>query len=138
MAIKISKGCRNFLKGAAAVTVTGERTPARAQPITQPPPASRSATAPSGNAENGKKIFAAYGCYQCHGREGQGGEGSGPRIAPRPIPFAAFERYARQPTGQMPPYTAKVVAAQELADIYALLNSRPLLPPVKKLPQLNN
>jgi len=94
--------------------------------------------APAGNADNGKKIFAAYGCYQCHGREGQGGEGSGPRIAPRPIPFAAFEKYVRQPTGQMPPYTAKVVTAQELADIYAYLSSRPQPPAVKSLPQLNN
>jgi mono/diheme cytochrome c family protein len=97
---------------------------------------SQSAPASSGNPDNGKKIFAAYGCYQCHGLEGQGGEGSGPRIAPRPIAFAAFEKYVRQPTGQMPPYTAKVVTVQELADIYAFLSSRPVPPPVKSLPQL--
>jgi mono/diheme cytochrome c family protein len=95
-------------------------------------------TAPAGNSDNGKKIFASYGCYQCHGREGQGGEGTGPRIAPRPIPFAAFEKYVRQPSGQMPPYTAKVVTAQELADIYAFLSSRPQPPSPKSLPQLNN
>ena len=27
---------------------------------------------PSGNAETGKKIFTKDGCYECHGREGQG------------------------------------------------------------------
>ena len=35
-------------------------------------PAAQNA-APAGNVENGKKIFSAYGCYQCHGYVGQGG-----------------------------------------------------------------
>ena len=29
-------------------------------------PQALNAPAPRGNAENGKKIFTAYGCYQCH------------------------------------------------------------------------
>jgi mono/diheme cytochrome c family protein len=99
---------------------------------------SKRGAAPAGNAANGKKIFAAYGCYQCHGLEGQGGEGSGPRIGPRPIAFVAFEAYIRHPGGQMPPYTAKVVTTQELADIYAFLSSRPQPPDAKSLPQLNH
>jgi acetolactate synthase I/II/III large subunit len=56
MATKISKGRRNFLKGAAAsaaaAVVTGERTVAQAQNSTQQPPASRSATAPVLAKEN--------------------------------------------------------------------------------------
>ena len=100
--------------------------------------ASKAGAAPSGNAQNGKKIFANYGCYQCHGREAQGGEGTGPRLAPRPIAFAAFQKYVRQPTGQMPPYTAKVVTEQELADIYAFLSGQPQPPAAKSLPQLSN
>ena len=51
--------------------------------------------APRGNADNGKKLFVTYGCYQCHGYAAHGGAGcdslrGGPRIAPKPIPFAAF------------------------------------------------
>ena len=83
------------------------------------PAAPNAQAAPSGNAENGKKIYSSYGCYECHGYAAQGGAGA--RLAPRPIAFATFSRYVRRPTGQMPPYTAKVVSDQELADIYAFL-----------------
>ena len=61
----------------------------------------------------------SYGCYQCHGREAQGSSSTGPRLGPRPIAFAAFSRYVRRPTGQMPPYTAKVVSDTDMANIYA-------------------
>jgi mono/diheme cytochrome c family protein len=90
---------------------------------------------PKGNAVNGKKVYVAYGCYQCHGYEGQGGGGT--RLGPRPrLPFPAFSRYVRQPTQNMPPYTAKVVTDQELADIYAFLLTVTEPPPVSSIPQL--
>lgn len=79
----------------------------------------------AGNADDGKRLFASVGCYQCHGYEAQGSSSTGPRLGPRPIAFAAFSRYVRQPTGQMPPYTAKVVSDAELANIYAFVRSRP-------------
>jgi ubiquinol-cytochrome c reductase cytochrome c subunit len=47
---------------------------------------------------------------------------------------AAFARYVRQPRGEMPPYTAKVVTDQELADIHAFLRSVPRPPAVAALP----
>ena len=81
--------------------------------------------APTGNADAGKKLFVSIGCYQCHGYEAQGSNATGPRLGPRAIPFAAFSRYVRQPTGQMPPYTAKVVSDADLANIYAFVQSRP-------------
>src|SRR6516165_2407854 len=90
--------------------------------------------APAGNAQKGKQLFQSYGCYQCHGREAQGGAGTGPRLAPKPIAFAALSRYVRQPTGQMPPYTRKVVSDQDLADIYAFLEARPQPPAAKSIP----
>jgi mono/diheme cytochrome c family protein len=90
--------------------------------------------APAGNAEAGKKLFVADGCYQCHGYEAQGSSSTGPRLGPRPIAFAAFSRYVRQPTGQMPPYTAKVVSDVDLANIYAFVQSRP--EPAKDIPLL--
>lgn len=98
-------------------------------------PAQKPPAAPKGNAENGKKIFTGYGCYQCHGYEAQGGA-AGPRLGPRPIVFATFSRYLRQPTGQMPPYTTQVVSDAEVADIYAFLQSRPEPPDVENIPLL--
>ncbi|HYU78891.1 MAG TPA: cytochrome c [Vicinamibacterales bacterium] len=98
-------------------------------------PASGQAAPPAGNAENGKKIFAAYGCYQCHNYAAHGGE-AGPRLAPRPIPFEAFARYVRKPTRNMPPYTAKVVSDKELADIYAFLLTIPPPPAADSIPIL--
>src|SRR5215210_1517526 len=75
---------------------------ARARAVTQVPPA------PPANVDEGRKLFVSYGCYQCHGYEGQGSSATGPRLAPRPLPFAVLSRYIRRPTGQMPPYTEKV------------------------------
>src|SRR6478752_4497527 len=97
-------------------------------------PAPQSNAAPAGNAETGKKLFVSYGCYQCHGYEAQGSSATGPRLGPRPIAFAAFSRYVRQPTGQMPPYTTKVVTDQDMADIYAFVQARPQPAPAKSIP----
>jgi mono/diheme cytochrome c family protein len=94
------------------------------------------AAMPTGNAENGKKLFTKYGCYQCHGFQGQGSQGTGARIAPDPTPLQVFISYVRKPTGEMPPYTAKVVSDQELADIHAFLRSLSRPPDVKTIPLL--
>lgn len=91
---------------------------------------------PSGNAQNGKKLFVSDGCYECHGYMAQGASPTGPRLGPRPIAFAAFTKYVRQPTGQMPPYTGKIVTDAALADIYAFLQSVPTPPPVDSIPAL--
>lgn len=100
---------------------------------TQPPAA---ASTPAGNAEEGRKLFTSYGCYQCHGYEAQGSTATGPRLGPRPIPFAALSRYVRKPTGQMPPFTTRVVSDAELANIYAFLQARPVPPPAQSIPLL--
>jgi ubiquinol-cytochrome c reductase cytochrome c subunit len=92
--------------------------PARAQEA-------KTAPTPAGNVENGKRLFMKDGCYQCHGREGQGSNMSGPRIAPNPPPLEVILGYVRKPTGEMPPYTAKVISDAELTDIYTYLQSRP-------------
>jgi len=105
-----------------------------AHALTGQTPATRPA-APAGNAQNGKKLFASVGCYQCHGFEGQGGVG--PRLAPRPIAFSAFSKYLRQPTGEMPPYTAKVVSDKELADLYSFLVTIPEPPSPDSIPVLS-
>src|SRR4051812_6455629 len=85
--------------------------------------------APKGNVEAGKKSFTKAGCYECHGREAQGAV-TGPRLNQNPITFARFISYIRKPSGEMPPYTAKVIGDQEAADLYAFLQSLPKPPSV--------
>jgi mono/diheme cytochrome c family protein len=97
---------------------------ATAPPAPGSAPGSVSA-APAGNAGNGKALFAKAGCYECHDYQGQGGAGTGPRLAPNPIAFPAFMTQCRQPVNEMPPYTSKVLSDGELADIYAYLQSIP-------------
>jgi mono/diheme cytochrome c family protein len=90
---------------------------------------------PQGNAANGRKLFVSFGCYQCHGYEAQGGS-AGPRLAPRPIAYAQLVKYVRHPTGEMPPFTEKIVKDSELTDIYAFLRAQPAPPDVDKIPLL--
>ncbi|MBI4888697.1 MAG: cytochrome c [Acidobacteria bacterium] len=102
---------------------------------TQAPAGQAAPAAPPGNAETGKKLFVANGCYQCHGYEGQGGS-AGARLAPRPLPWAALSRYVRRPANQMPPYTEKVLPDADLAHIYAYLQSRPAAAAPASIPLL--
>ena len=92
-------------------------------------------TTPAGDSENGKKLYVQHGCFQCHNYEAQGGS-AGPRLANRTRVWAAFSRYMRRPTGQMPPYTEKVMPDQDLADVFAWIRSIPAPPPVSSIPQL--
>jgi mono/diheme cytochrome c family protein len=94
------------------------------------------ARASSGDAKKGKQLYTSYGCYQCHGYVAQGATATGARLAPRPIPLRAFLTYIRQPTGEMPPYTAKLVPDSELRDIYAYLETIPQPSPLKDFPLL--
>ena len=128
---------RSQVQANAASAPQEQTAPPPAQPPSategQTPPA---ATAPAGNPETGRKLFASNGCYQCHGYEAQGSTATGPRLGPRPISFAAFSRYVRQPTGQMPPYTSRIVPDTDLAHIYAFLRALPEPPAVQSIPLL--
>jgi mono/diheme cytochrome c family protein len=91
----------------------------------------------SGDATNGKRLFERNGCYQCHGYWGQGGV-AGPRLAQTRLPLAAFSAFVRNPpSGSMPPFRAKVMSDQELADVYAYIKSIPEPKPAKDIPLLN-
>jgi len=95
------------------------------------------AAAPAGDPVKGKANFERVGCYQCHGHEGQGGR-EGPRIAaPVPLAFAALNAFVRTTSGDMPPFTEKVLSNQELTDIYAYLQSVPAPPDHKTIPLLS-
>lgn len=88
------------------------------------PPAPRAtAPAPSGNADNGRRLYTQKACYYCHGTDGQGG-GQYARIARVQRGQDNFIRYVRQPA-RMAAYSEKVVSDAELADIYAFLRGLP-------------
>lgn len=113
-----------FVAGLLAGAVAQGQTPAA------PPKAPAKLSA---EAEAGRKLFVSYGCWQCHGFEGQGGQ-AGPRLAPPPLPFAVFARTVRRPPSQMPAYPAKLVSDLDLTQIHAYLTSRPA--PPKDIPLL--
>ena len=100
----------------------------------QTPAQTPAQTTPAGDADAGKKLFVSLGCWTCHGYEGQGG--AAPRIAPRPLPRAAFTTYVRRPPERMPNYPERVVSDEQLGHIHAYLQSRPMPPPVKSIPLL--
>ena len=92
----------------------------------------------SASPQNGQRLYTAFGCYECHGYQGQGSvQTGGSRIGPPQIPYSGFVAYLRQPAGQMPPYTPKAVTDAQLADIYVFLQSRQQPAPSKSIPLLN-
>jgi mono/diheme cytochrome c family protein len=94
--------------------------------------------APSGDSGNGAKLYAADGCYECHGRAGQGARPTGPRLARTQMPFDAFTQQLRHPADEMPPYTSVVVSDKEVADLYAYLESLPTAPKLADIPILQH
>ena len=88
-------------------------------------------------ASHGRQLFASYGCYQCHGYQGQGTASAGPKLAPNPLPLDAFARQMRKPRDRMPIYTAKVVSDGDLNDLYAYLQTIPKAKAVADIPLLN-
>jgi mono/diheme cytochrome c family protein len=93
--------------------------------------------ASAGDAAKGKILFTQkYGCFQCHGTVGQGGN-AGPKLAPDPMPFEALSNFVRTTSRQMPPYREAVLPNEDLADIYAYLQSVPAVPDYKTIPILN-
>jgi len=89
------------------------------------------------SAGKGKSLFMSYGCFQCHGTLGQGGN-AGPRLAPNPMPYEALANFVRTTDRQMPPYREAVLPNEDLADIYAYLQSVPPGPDYKTIPLLKD
>jgi ubiquinol-cytochrome c reductase cytochrome c subunit len=92
---------------------------------------------PPGDAARGKADFLRYGCYECHGTVGQGNYGTGAKLAPHPIPWAAVNAYVRKPGGNMPSFSEKILPTSDLADIYAYLSSIPAGKTYNQLPLLS-
>jgi mono/diheme cytochrome c family protein len=91
------------------------------------------------DAARGKTLFTQkYGCFQCHGTEGQGSAITGPKLAPDPLPYEALANFIRTSSGQMPPYREQVLPNADLQDIYAYLQSIPPAKDWKTIPLLSN
>jgi mono/diheme cytochrome c family protein len=103
-------------------------------------PAVHAQDTPVGDVANGKLVFIRDGCFLCHGRAGQGGAYNGPvpPLAKTEMPFEAFKTQLRQPADDMPAYSAAVISDQQIADIYAFVQSLPGKRDPKEIPLLNN
>jgi len=90
------------------------------------------------DGQHGYQLFTTIGCSECHGTVGQGSRTSGPRLAPRTPPMAAFLQELRHPVNEMPPYPEASVPDADAADIYAYLSSIPAPKlSAKDIPALN-
>ena len=90
------------------------------------------------NSANGKRLFEVKACYQCHGWRGQGGL-AGARLAQTKLNLQVFRNIIRNPPpSNMPPYRAAVLTDQEVADLFAYVQSFPVPEPVERIPLLKD
>jgi ubiquinol-cytochrome c reductase cytochrome c subunit len=91
------------------------------------------------DTSKGKAAFLKYGCWQCHGIEGQGSAVTslGKVLAPDPLPYDGFSAFVRSTNRAMPPYSEKVLPNGDLEDIHAYLASIPKAKDYKSIPLLN-
>ena len=82
---------------------------------------------PPGNAAHGHELYLATGCFECHGRDGQGGafNGPAPALAHTELGFGPFKDQLRQPANDMPAYAAVVMSDQDVADLLAFVRALP-------------
>jgi mono/diheme cytochrome c family protein len=101
-------------------------------------PAPEPSTPAVSNVVNGQRLYVSYGCSECHLSQGQGARSTqGSRIGPPQMPVSAFVSYVRHPTGEMPPYTRKVLSDEQLQDIHSFLQSVSKPSPWRDIPLLN-
>ena len=96
--------------------------------------------APPGDAGDGKRLYLADGCFTCHGRSGQGGAFNvpAPSLAKIELPFDGFKAQLGDPANDMPAYSTAVLSDQEIADMYAFVQSLPGARSAKDISILNN
>jgi mono/diheme cytochrome c family protein len=107
--------------------------------LTTPVMTARGDDAPSGDPVNGKRVYLADGCFECHGRAGQGGQFNyqTPALAQTALPVESFIAFLREAPNDMPSFSVKVLSDKDAADIHAFLQSLPGPRPAKEIPLLN-
>jgi mono/diheme cytochrome c family protein len=95
--------------------------------------------APTGDPVNGKRLYLADGCFECHGRAGQGGRFNypTPALAQIELPVDSFISFLREAPNDMPSFSADVLSDKDAADIHAFLRSLPGPKSPKDFPLLN-
>jgi mono/diheme cytochrome c family protein len=95
--------------------------------------------APTGDPVNGKRLYLADGCFECHGRAGQGGRFNypTPALAQIALPVDSFIAFLREAPNDMPSFSAEVLSDKDAADIHAFLRSLPGPKSPKDFPLLN-
>src|ERR1700754_2146916 len=95
---------------------------------------------PAGDPANGKRLYLADGCFECHGRAGQGGNFNypTPALAQIALPMESFIAFIRQAPNDMPSFSTDVLSDKDASDIYAFLRSLPGPKSGKDIPALLN
>jgi mono/diheme cytochrome c family protein len=98
-----------------------------------------SGSAFAADAAKGKAAFMKYGCWQCHGTEGQGSAitSAGKVLAPDPLPLESFSAFVRTTNRAMPPYSEAILPNEDLADMHAYLSTIPKPKDAKNIPLLS-
>jgi mono/diheme cytochrome c family protein len=93
----------------------------------------------TGDPVKGKRIYLAVGCFECHGRAGQGGRFNypAPALAQIELPAESFIAFLRAAPNDMPAFSADVLSDQDAGDIHAYLRTLPGRKPIKDFPLLN-
>jgi len=108
----------------AGLVVSAQDRAARQDPKPAAAQDAKAPAAPSGNVEGGRKLYKSSGCFECHGTVAQGSPRTGPMLLTQ-LPFNGFLRQLRRPVAEMPPYQEKVLTDQQVADIYAFIQTLP-------------
>src|SRR5256885_15014540 len=87
-------------------------------------------TGTPGDAQKGKELYLKYSCYACHSYDGHGG--AAPRLVPPAMTVSRVTAHVHNPR-RMPPYTEKVLADAQLADLFADIKSMPASPPAGQI-----
>lgn len=103
-------------RGSAAAAAVGVVDPSLAEQATPAPQQQL-----TGDVARGEDLFFANGCSVCHGDTGGGG--IGPAIANTQLSLSAVIKQYRNPRELMPPFPADRVSDEDVADIYAFLQS---------------
>jgi mono/diheme cytochrome c family protein len=102
--------------------------------------------APPGNAQHGKQLFYAHGCYGCHGYNGETGVrnlvGTGSPIVMDEATFLTFLRLRADqapvaPSTRMPNFPVEALSDSDARDIFAYIRTFKLdAPRVEDVPVL--
>lgn len=78
-------------------------------------------TADRPDSAAGATLYRYFGCFGCHGNEAEGG--FGPPLAATELSLEELRTQVREPEQPMPPFAPEYISDEEIAHIYAFLQS---------------